>query len=145
MWTRFNFFITIHSALLVALLGLFREDLEWAALAIPGLGVLMSALWYVTGAQDRYMVGFYRAMITHAAERVAPGDGEWAHPGLGVQGALPILAAGRPGDPEVALGLTNELTRWRIEAVSVTKLPALVPLLVGALWLGAAVAVALAA
>ena len=136
MWTRFNFFITIHSALLVALIGLFKEDVEPARSRYPALGLLMSVLWYVTGAQDRYMVGFYRAMITHAAERVAPGDRQWAHPGLGVRGALPIV-----GEDGLAPGLTG----WRNEWVSVTRLPALVPLLIGVLWIAVGVVVALVA
>ena len=46
---------------MVALVGLFKEDLKPGAIAIPALGLLMSALWYVTGAQDRYLVGCCRA------------------------------------------------------------------------------------
>jgi hypothetical protein len=139
MWTRFNFFITIHSALLVALIGLFKEDLAPAAIAIPLLGTLMSALWYVTGAQDRYLVVFYRAMITHAAERLAPGDREWAHPGVSFETALGIL-----GD-DAKEELDPRLTLWRSQRISVTRLPALVPLLIGCLWIVAAVVVAIVA
>jgi hypothetical protein len=134
LWTRFNFFITIHSALLVALLGLFKdEDLTWPALAIPSLGVLMSALWFITGAQDRYLVVFYRAMITHAASRVAPDDEQWAHPGLEIEAAERIL--GRP--------VERSWLQWRSRHLSVTRLPALVPVLIGTLWLAATVGLAL--
>jgi hypothetical protein len=132
LWTRFNFFITIHSALLVTLVGLFKDErLTWPALPIALLGVLMSALWYVAGAQDRYLVLFYRAMITHAARRVAD-DHDWAHPGLAVGTALDIVGGGIEGGP----------LQWRMETISVTKLPALVPLIVGALWTVAAIAMA---
>jgi hypothetical protein len=134
LWTRFNFFITIHSALLVALLGLFKdEDVEWTALAIPLLGVLMSALWFVTGAQDRYLVVFYRAMITHAANRVAPSDDQWAHPGLEIEAAEKIL-----GTP-----VERSWLQWRSRHVSVTRLPAIVPVVIGTLWLAATVGLAL--
>jgi hypothetical protein len=114
---------------------LFKEDLAPAAIAIPLLGTLMSALWYLTGAQDRYLV----AMITHAAERLAPGDREWAHPGLFFETALGIL--GDKATEELHPGLTL----WRSQRISVTRLPALVPLLIGCLWIVAAVVVAIVA
>jgi hypothetical protein len=155
VWTRFNFFITIHTALMVALIGLFKDKgLTWAALPIPLLGVLMSALWYVTGAQDRYLVRFYRDMISHAARRVAPDDKEWAHLGLEIDDAIRLLADAKrhelgtvPSDmdAENILNLSHTPLQWRKSAISVTRLPALVPLVVGALWLMAAVGVTLAA
>jgi hypothetical protein len=139
LWTRFNFFLTIHSALLVTLVGFYKDErLTWPALPIALLGVLMSVLWYVAGAQDRYLVVFYRAMITHAARR-AVHDDDWAHPGLSIKSALDILdRAGHA--PEVRRGPLP----WRMEAISVTKLPALVPLIVGALWLFTAIAMVVA-
>jgi hypothetical protein len=155
MWTRFNFFITIHTALMVALIGLFKDEgAAWAALAIPLLGALMSGLWYVTGAQDRYLVRFYREMISHAARRLAPEDADWAHPGVDVDDAVRALADGkepRPAgydkvsDAEAVLGLSHDWWQWRNPAISITKLPAMVPAVIGALWLMAAVGLALAA
>ena len=52
--------------------------------------------------------------------------------------ALPIIA--KDGS-----GLAHELTRWRSETVGVTRLPALVPLLIGFLWIVIAVVVAFVA
>jgi hypothetical protein len=155
MWTRFNFFITIHTALMVALVGLFKDEgAVWAALPIPLLGVLTSGLWYVTGAQDRYLVRFYREMISYAAARLRPDDRDWVHPGVDVDAAVLRLAdakeprAGGYADvreAEAVLGLVHDRWQWRRAAVSVTRLPAIVPALVGALWVVATVGLAVAA
>jgi hypothetical protein len=52
MWTRFNFFVTLEAALLggkVLLVG------EKSALMVGFAGVILSVVWYVMGAQDRFL------------------------------------------------------------------------------------------
>jgi hypothetical protein len=93
LWTRFNFFITLQTALLVALVGLFRDrSLTLDAIPLTGLGVFMGLIWYVIGAQDRYLVTFYRRQIEYAADRVAPEDKQWPHLGREVEAAVEVLA-----------------------------------------------------
>lgn len=93
LWTRFNFFITLHTALLVALVGLFRDrSLTLDAIPLTGLGVFMGLIWYVIGTQDRYLVTFYRRQIEYAAERLAPDDKQWPHLGREVDAAVEMLA-----------------------------------------------------
>ena len=59
MWTRFNFFLTIHSAMFAAIVLKTGNYEEFVAV----FGVILSILWYVFGAQDRYLVALYRAQI----------------------------------------------------------------------------------
>jgi hypothetical protein len=93
LWTRFNFFITLHTALLVALVGLFRDrSLTLDAIPLTGLGVFMGLIWYVIGTQDRYLVTFYRRQIEYAADRLAPNDKQWPHLGREVDAAVEVLA-----------------------------------------------------
>lgn len=163
VWTRFNFFITLHTAVLVALVGLFRDrDLSADAIPLTALGIFTGLIWYVIGAQDRYLVTFYRRQISYAAERLAPGDDRWPHLGREVEEAVSILAEAhrrKPADAptskkerkrclredEKLLGLGTKLYQWRFSPLSVTKFPAELPLIVTVLWTAATIWVAIAA
>src|SRR4051812_40474167 len=62
LWKRFHFFLSVELALF-GLLGFLTFDKKApAATALAGgLGVAVSVLWYVVGAQDRALVTAYRA------------------------------------------------------------------------------------
>jgi hypothetical protein len=112
LWTRFNFFITLHTALLVALVGLFRDrSLTLDAIPLTGLGVFMGLIWYVIGAQDRYLVTFYRRQIEYAAERLAPEDKKWPHLGREVEAAVGILAEAKRVGTKPQTDSAGEATR----------------------------------
>src|SRR5688572_31501910 len=67
MWTRFNFFVTLETALLggrVLLVG------DKPAPMVGIAGMFLSLVWYVMGAQDRFLMDFYRWQVMEAAERV---------------------------------------------------------------------------
>jgi hypothetical protein len=114
LWTRFNFFITLHTALLVALVGLFRDrDLSADAIPLTALGVFMGLIWYVIGAQDRYLVTFYRRQIAHAADRLAPKDDRWPHLGREVDEAVRMLAEAKTLTPKQAAETPGEKPRAR--------------------------------
>ena len=68
MWNRFNYFVAIETALLGGKFLIPNGALS-PALAIAG--VLISALWYVMGAEDRYLVRLYRHQVKRAADAVA--------------------------------------------------------------------------
>jgi hypothetical protein len=158
LWTRFNFFLTIHTALLISFVGLFRgRDLTAAAIPIPALGVLMSVVWYLIGAQDRYLVAFYRKLILHAARRLAPEDKRWPHLGIEVPEAVGMLAEAdrefnrtkaktseedekkRAREDAELLDLQPKFFQWRSTPLSVTRFPAQLPVLIGLLWSAATV------
>jgi hypothetical protein len=67
MWTRFNFFVTFEAALLggkVLLVG------DKPTPVVGFVGVILSVVWYVMGAQDRFLSDFYRWQVKEAADRV---------------------------------------------------------------------------
>ena len=114
MWTRFNYFVVIESALLGGKTFFGEGHLDIAG-ALLGLG--LSLLWYVMGAEDRYLVVLYRDQLREACKRLG-------------------------GDPSLLVGYVPDvpawksLLEWRIPMISTTRLAALVPLLVSLVWLG---------
>src|SRR5437762_2273906 len=66
LWNRFNYFLTIQSALFGATV-LSPEKYRWW---VPIFAALVCALWYIFGAQDRYLVALYRKEIEHALDHV---------------------------------------------------------------------------
>src|SRR5579859_7165 len=65
MWTRFNYLVAIETAL-VGSKFLIPANVPSRALALAG--VLISAVWYLMGAEDRYLVRLYRDQVKRAAE-----------------------------------------------------------------------------
>src|SRR5260221_1758717 len=68
MWTRFNFFVTIESALVGGKFILGAGKLT-AGLAV--VGVVLSLIWYIFGAEDRFLVRVYRKQVEDAARKLA--------------------------------------------------------------------------
>ena len=62
MWTRFNFFLTIESALLAFSFG--KDSAQYAAY-LAGAGTLLSMLWYRFAATDNFLVDVYRRQVAH--------------------------------------------------------------------------------
>jgi hypothetical protein len=126
MWTRFNYFVTIQSALIggKVAFGDGRIDLQ---LALFGAG--LSAVWYVMGAEDRYLVTVYRKQVKDAGLRLAK----------------QVLPEGTDYSPvgdiaSASQGVAMDVSGWRLDAISTTRLAALIPLLVGVLWVAVAIA-----
>ena len=125
MWTRFNYFVVIETALIGGKTIFSTNEIE-----IPGLcfGFALSLLWYVMGAEDRHLVKVYRDQVKQAAAVLSGGLWPATSP-----------AHRYVGDPD---GASDEVKRpqwpssWRIEAISTTRLAALIPLAVTAVWLG---------
>ena len=57
MWTRFNYFVGIESALIGGKL-IFGNGKLSPEVAI--IGAIVSLIWYVMGAEDRFLVRVYR-------------------------------------------------------------------------------------
>lgn len=138
MWTRFNFFVTIEAALIGGKLIFGEGKLN------PGmvtLGAVLSFIWYVFGAEDRYLVRVYRKHVEDTAEKVAQtvwtDDAQWrAYRRVGE-----IEETGRDlrkDDSEKSFidRVIEGLSGWRFELVSTTKLASLFPLFVFVVWLG---------
>lgn len=62
MWTRFNFFLTIESALFAY--SLHKDNAQYAwLLAIAGL--LLTVIWYLFSTIDNFLVEVYRRQVAH--------------------------------------------------------------------------------
>src|SRR4029077_1938739 len=68
MWTRFNYFVVIETALVG---GKFLIPNGRLSPEMAVTGAIISALWYVMGAEDRYLVRLYRHQAQKAAEEVS--------------------------------------------------------------------------
>jgi hypothetical protein len=124
MWTRFNYFVGIESALVGGNL-IFGDGKLSPQIAI--VGVVVSLIWYVMGAEDRFLVRVYRGHVKDAADLIA--ETMWnaaAH--------IPYRHVGEV--EESSRTLKWELSGWRVEAISTTRLAAWIPLVVLLTWLG---------
>lgn len=126
IWTRFNFFIALESALSVALFRLFSDTGGFSehATLIAWIGVVSSACWYVFGAQDRYLVEVYRTQVEKAGTQIAEK--------LRLRDYLGSDYV-RVGD--TSTNITHNIYQFRLEHFSITKLAAWFPLLVFLYWI----------
>jgi hypothetical protein len=122
MWTRFNFFLVLESGLSAALWLWFRESggVAFGAIALALVGLASTVVWYIFGAQDRYLVEVYREQA-HDAGRVLAEH-------LGLAGYLPVGSTKAPA-------IEHKIYQWRYEPLSPTRLAAWFPLLVLVYWL----------
>ena len=124
MWTRFNFFLTIESALFGIL---FRppngaEFKDHALLVIP-IALLLCICWYAFGAQDRYLVELYRKQIEYVKEELNNHFELSSYDYVGQTNELEMTTRPKYG-----------LFQWRFELISTTKLAAVFPLIFAVLW-----------
>ncbi len=154
MWTRFNFFVTIESALIG---GKFLIASNVPSRELATAGMILSALWYVMGAQDRYLVKIYRWHVEQAAKRIGksfkvPADADTA--------ALKVFYdaqaatsdyVGRVDDDLISriehdenagrkpkgmlIRMLDKLSSWRSSSFSITHLAAFYPLIAIVLWI----------
>lgn len=125
LWNRFNYFLTIQSALFGATV-LSPDKYRWW---VPIFAALVCALWYIFGAQDRYLVDLYRKEIEQALQPVRR-ELELKN----------YYFAGQVEDiPDQAekindLGVKPSFYQWRWRFLSTTKLPALFPVILLFIW-----------
>jgi hypothetical protein len=135
MHGRMQLITGLNSTLLPALGALAvaagRDDVGYGWLLLfPAAGMLLSSIGYVAGANDRYLVELYRKQLARTAEsllRVADAETPyktWIHAGRD-----PHEVSTSVGKPR------SSLTSWRWDAVSVTRLPALLSLVFFFVWL----------
>lgn len=124
LWQRFNFFLTVQLALfsLIGVLAFQRGALQPVPL-ICGLGIAVSAIWYVVAAEDRFLVNVYRTRVKSAATRIGRNEAlkfnGYEHVFIGI---------------EANSGMNSPL-EWYWRPLSITRLPAWLALLLGAAWL----------
>ena len=123
MWTRFNYFVGIESALVGGKL-IFGNGKLSTEVAV--VGAIVSLVWYVMGAEDRFLVRVYRGHVKDAADRLA--KVVWNPADL-----APYRHVGEVDESSKALDW--EYSGWRLDLISATRLAAWIPLLVLLTWL----------
>ena len=123
MWTRFNYFVGIESALVGGKL-IFGNGTLSPEVAL--IGALVSLIWYVMGAEDRFLVRVYRRHVEDAASLLT--REAWNTTALG-----PYRYVGEVA--ESSKGLGAEISGWRWERISTTRLAAWIPLIVLVAWI----------
>jgi hypothetical protein len=132
MWTRFNFFVTIESALAGGKF-LFGGPTAGLTRGIAALGVVLSVIWYVFGAEDRYLVRIYRRQVQDAGKKAAGALLDDTDAGAyRPVGEIEVTAKDLRADGKAF----DSLSGWRVEALSTTRLAALFPLLLLIGWAG---------
>ncbi len=130
MWIRFNYFLSIETALVGGKFVFSTHAQLTSGLAVVGL--VVAIIWYVMGAEDRYLVQLYRGHVGDAGKlvgeriRLLPGgDYTWV-------GHVPERMPKGPWDP----------TSWRHKWISTTRMAAWIPLFLALAWIGVLAVVA---
>lgn len=154
MWTRFNFFISIESALIG---GNFLISSNGPRPQLAAVGMMVSILWYVMGAQDRYLVALYRWQVEKAAKRIANLFPVPADSNPSILNAFTAANAGareyvgrvddvivrefekdetfRRGSEGWFIQKLDRIGGWRSKSFSITHLAAFYPLIALGLWI----------
>jgi len=122
LWQRFNFFLGVELAIF-GFLGYLTFNARIAdASVLPAVtGLIVSALWYIVGAEDRRLVEVYRDRLDAAATRFEQASG------------LESFAALHAG-AEIPAGWRS-IRSWYWPGLSMTRMPATFGLLSMAIWL----------
>lgn len=123
MWTRFNYFVVVQAALLGGRTIFGGDQLSvWGAV----FGLVLSIVWYVMGAEDRYLVALYRRHVNDAADLLITG--------LSPNHSHVLVPVGEVSRERTYV--RQSISGWRLEPISTTRLAALIPLLAVAAWFG---------
>jgi hypothetical protein len=133
MWNRFQFLLTIETAVAGLYFAPLGDKRIVSAPAFAIIGITVSLFWYTVGAQDRAYVVWYRMQLENAAKKVAPAFGldQYSYvgdeTGFGSAHDLPVLGSFK-------VHFVSPL-EWRVDRISVTHLAAAFPLLVLVFWI----------
>jgi hypothetical protein len=131
MWQRFQFFVTIQTALIGGRTAFGAKSSVPLAIA----GAIISVAWFIIGAEDRYLVRCYRLQANAAGKAYA----NCTISGTETESYEPVGRL-KPRSNELEFDLRSRpllerLTEWRSEAISITRLPAWLALLALVGWL----------
>lgn len=125
IWNRFNYFLTLQSALFGAAV-LSPEKYHWW---VPAFGAILSILWYVFGAQDRYLVALYRKQVeltwSEIKSRLQLSDYYFVGQTEDIK---------NQSEKKVGSLVEPRIYQWRLTQLSTTKLTAIFPLVIFAMW-----------
>jgi hypothetical protein len=128
MWTRFNFFVVIEAALIALIGRYFTADSGKLPWEIALIGGILSLVWYIFGAQDRWLVGVYRIQAENAAKKAA--DNVDIKDYRFHSGSTPV-------DENLDEAFSKKYkgpAEWRLRLVSITRLAAWFPVVIILIW-----------
>ena len=114
MWTRFNFLLTAEIGVLGFLITNSTKP-EWVDefWLFPAVGIFISLIWYILGAQDRYYFEGFRKQVQYLENKITEE--------LGVED-VDMFAFGNPTN------VKQGLFTWRWRLISLSRLVAALPL-----------------
>ena len=114
MWTRFNFLLTAEIGVLGFLITNSTNP-EWIEelWLFPAVGIFISLIWYILGAQDRYYFEGFRKQVQYLENKITKE--------LGIED-VDMFAFGNPTD------VKQGLFTWRWRFISLSCLVAALPL-----------------
>lgn len=125
MWNRFNYFLTLHTAISAGLFTLIVSDksiAESICITIAVMGLIFAISWYAFGAQDRYLVELYSRQVSYIQHQI--------------EALKDQPSVGSVEDIEKFVGkIPRRIYQWRIGFISITRLAAWFPLVMVAYWL----------
>ncbi len=135
MWTRFNFFVTIEAGLVAVFFssGIYNRTPDKVIFA--SVAAFLACIWWVLGAQDRYLVWYYRCQVKDVANKIADTDEKLAYYRHRFVSATPEELAKDPTAKAEEYKKWRGPLEWRLESLSITKLAAFFPLVILLLWL----------
>jgi hypothetical protein len=151
MWTRFNFFLTINSALFA--FSVQKDTATFVSLFVVA-GLLLSALWYFFGAVDNYLVDVYRKQVGttyYLLGSKEPGlkrlqsrkelrevysyVGDIKAKYLDQKDGMVFIEPIKTNPFQWRMQLDWKYKRWEVKAISATELAAILPFAFFLLWL----------
>ena len=122
MWNRFNYMLSIQTAIAGGKFFLNTETTESVSFGIMGL--LFAIIWYALGAQDRYLFVLYRNQVAQSFKRISADI------------ALKNMSyVGKVEDAVEGLNIEQNPITWRSEKISSTKMAAIVPIVIIISWI----------
>ncbi len=125
MWTRFNFFLTIHSALLA--LSFHQDGVPYAGY-LSGGGLLLAVAWYIFAATDNFLVEVYRRQVAHVFHLLKPSlQRVFQDNGIdGIPEGYSYAGDTNPKvfnlDSETPVEISNTIGKFRMRRISVTEM-----------------------
>jgi hypothetical protein len=105
------------------------DELSHVRAGLAYVGLVLSLIWYVFGAEDRFLVERYRDQVKEAAMKIRALVPNARYHGYVGQTEY------RDHQDDPRLIEYNDPSSWRIEPISTTRLGALFPLCTFLLWL----------
>jgi hypothetical protein len=132
MWTRFNYFLATETAIVSGKVIFWpAQQPQQNSLALIVLGLVVSVIWYLTSAQDRYLVDLYRQELRETFCQTLRENGFQDTP------EAPLYHVGQVDKVDLKKqNIGPSIVSWRISTISTTHLAPWISLIAVLCWTG---------